>query len=187
MALVPGPALRIVDAKYERQRLGRYVARIRWRHVADPAWEIDTRHHGFESWRVAACFANGLTEDGATALSLQDGALILHRVNGQDARLDSSDAVIWERTEGSDPELPEELSFVRAAVGPRELSAMGLDGPFSAMRFGVDEVGGSGPLDVRVEADTRRRAVLVTLVKPRAAGAAGPEYLGSELFDIPRA
>jgi hypothetical protein len=182
MAIVSGPALRIVDSTYDRQRLGRYVARIRWRHVADPFWEIDTRHHGFESWRVAACFANGLTEDGAAALSLHDGDLVLHLVNGRDARLEGGDAVIWERAEA--PELPEDLRFVRAAVGPRELSAMGLDGPFSPMRFGVDEVG-IGPLDVRVEADTRRRAVLVTLARPREADGAG--HRGSDLFDLPRA
>jgi hypothetical protein len=184
MAIASGPALRIVDATtYERERLGRYVARIRWRHVADPSWEIDTRHHGFESWRVAACFANGLTEDGAAALSLHDGDLVLHLVNGREARLEGVDTVIWERAEA--PELPEDLRFVRAPVGPRELSAMGLDGPFSAMRFGVDEVGGNGPLDVRVEADTRRRAVLVTLVKPRKAD--GAEHRGREFFDVPRA
>jgi hypothetical protein len=187
MAIAPGPALRIVDAKLERQRLGRFIARIRWRRVAEPSWEIDTRHHGFESWRVAACFANGLSEDGASTLSLQDGALILHLVNGRDVRIASSDAVIWERTERSDLDMPEELGFIRAALGPREMTALGLDGPFTAMRFGVDEAGGSTPLDVRVEADTRRRAVLVTLIKPRDADTAGAADLGRELFDIPRA
>jgi hypothetical protein len=187
MAIATGPALRIVDTKYERQRPGRYVARIRWRRVAGPGWEIDTRHPGFESWRLAACFANGLTEDGAAALSLHEGDLILHLVNGRDARIESGDAVIWERAEQANPELPEELSFIRAAVGPRELSAMGLDGPFTAMRFGVDEIGGSARLDVRVEADTRRRAVLVTLIKPSDVDGVRAEYLEGGLFDVPRA
>ena len=187
MAIATGPALRVVHTKYETQRPGRYVARIRWRRGAEPEWEIDTRHPGFESWRLAACFANGLTEDGAAALSLHEGSLILHLVNGQDARIERGDAVIWERMEQANPELPEELSFIRAAIGPRELSAMGLDGPFTPMRFGVDEIGGSARLDVRVEADTRRRAVLVTLIKPSDVDGVGAEYLASGLFDVPRA
>ena len=186
MAIAPGPALRIVDTKCEGQRPGRYVARIRWRRVAGPEWEIDTRHPGFESWRLAACFANGLTEDGAAALSLHEGDLILHLVNGRDARIGRGDAVIWERTEQPNSELPDELSFIRAAVDPRELSAMGLDGPFTAMRFGVDDIGGSARLDVRVEADARRRAVLVTLITPSRVNALGAESLESALFDVPR-
>lgn len=187
MAIAPGPVLRIVDAKYEGHRPGRFIARIRWRRVGKPEWEIDTRHRGFESWRLAACFANGLTEDGAAALSLHDGELVLHLVNGRDARIDGADAVIWERAEPTNPDVPEELSFIRATVGLRELSAMGLDGPFTAMRFGVDELGGSARLDVRVEADVRRRAVLVTLIKPSDVDAPGAEYLESGLFDVPRA
>lgn len=163
------------------------MARIRWRCVADPEWEIDTHHHGFESWRRAACFANGLTEDGASALSLHDGALILHLVNGQGARIENGEALIWQRLEGSRPALPQELSFIRATIGPRELSAMGLDGPFSAAQFGVDEVGGSARLDVRIEADTARRAVLVTLSNPSGGDVASADLLESGRFDVPRA
>ena len=185
MAIAPGPALRIVDAKCERQRRERYVARIRWRRIGEPEWEIDTRHLGFESWRLAACFANGLSEDGAVALSLHRGDLVVHLVNGRDARVASGDVVIWEPAEPANADLPEELGFIRATVGPRELSAMGLDGPFTAMRFGVDELGGSAPLDVRVEADTRRRSVLVTLIKPNDA--TGAEDLNTGIFDVPRA
>jgi hypothetical protein len=162
------------------------VARIRWRCFADPQWEIDTHHHGFETWRLAACFANGLTEEGASALSLHDGTLILHLVNGRDLVVESRDALIWQQADRSETTVPDDLSFIRAEVGARELSSMGLDGPFRAMWFGIDEVGRKVRLDVRVEADTRRRAVLVTLVAAENdeasedAGAAGA-------FDVPQA
>ena len=158
--------LRIVDGKPRDMPAARYVARIRWRCDVDPDWELDTRHPGFDAWREAACFANGLSEEGAGILFLQDGALVLQLVNGRDVVLDSQDTVIWQRLRPRSGETPDDVNFVRVQAGPDELSAMGLDGCFSPLRFGVDDARGASRMDVRVEADVQRRAVLVSLTVP---------------------
>lgn len=181
------PVLRIVDTRPEERLPGRFSARIRWRRVADPDWEIDTRHLGFESWREAACFANGLTEEGATALFLYDGVLVLQLVNGQDVIVEDSEIVVWQRENPTDGGLPKDLEFIRAALVPEQLSAMGLDGAFSPMRFGVDDLCGSQRIDVRVEADVRRRTVLVTLAVAGEGVDASSKAPISPVFDVPRA
>ena len=187
MATASGPVLRIVDPSAGERLAGRFAARIRWRRSADPDWEIDTRHLGFESWRQAACFANGLTEQGACALFLCEGVLVLQLVNGRDVIVEDSEIVVWQREGPPDASLPRDSQFIRAALGLRQLSAMGLDGPFSPMRFGVDDLCGSQRIDVRVEADARRRTVLVTLaVAGDGAEAGGTAPIGA-LFDVPRA
>lgn len=162
--------LQVVDGSVRKPKLPRYAARIRWKRDADPDWEIDTRHLGFESWRQAACFANGLSEDGASMLILDRGVLVVELVNGRDVIVESDDIVVWERMDRVDPVLPKDLTFVRASVRPRGLSGLGLDGPFRPVRFGVDDIEGSESLDVRVEADVRRQAVTVRLMaSPRWA------------------
>lgn len=187
MATASGPVLRIVETRPAERSAGRFSARIRWSRTADPDWEIDTRHLGFESWRQAACFANGLTEEGATALFLYEGVLILQLVNGSDVIVDDSESVVWQRESPPDASLPKDLQFMRAALGLGQLSAMGLDGAFSPMRFGVDDLSGSQRMDVRVEADARRRTVLVTLaVVGDGAKASGGESVGAP-FDVPQA
>ena len=187
MATASGPVLRIVDATTPVHPAGRYAARIRWRRVGDADWEIDTRHLGFESWREAACFANGLTEEGACALFLYEGVLLLQLVNGRDVIIEAHDTVVWQRANPQDDALPEDSAFIRAAVDMDELSAAGLDGAFSPMLFGVDDLRGSARLDVRVEADTRRRAVLVTLAATPEGDEANADTFGGALFDVPRA
>lgn len=188
MATASGPLLRILDSRTAERAVGRYAARIRWICLADTDWEIDTRHLGFESWRQAACFANGLSEDGASALFLDNGALILQLVRGGDVPVDTNETTIWRRAHDMSPALPEDLRFVRAEGGLRELSGMGLDGAFSPLRFGVDDLRGPVRLDVRVEADARKRTVTVTLAA--AGGAVTPghdEHAAAALFDMPRA
>jgi hypothetical protein len=187
MATASGPVLRIVDSRTAGQTAGRYAARIRWRRAADPDWEIDTRHVGFESWRQAACFANGLIEEGACSVFLYEGVLLLQLVNGRDVIVESDDIIIWERTNFPDDTLPEDSAFMRAALDLDELSAAGLDGPFSPIRFGVDDLHGSERLDVRVEADARRRAVLVTLAATHKRDEPSGDTFAGAIFDVPRA
>jgi hypothetical protein len=187
MATPSAPVLRIIDSRTMGRPAGRYAARIRWRRSAIPDWEIDTRHAGFESWREAACFANGLIEDGACALCLYEGVLLLQLVNGRDLIVDAQDVVIWRRESAIDESLPEDAAFMRAALDFDELSATGLDGAFRPMRFGVDDLHGSARLDVRVEADARRRTVLVTLATTEHDGESGGDMLGGVIFDVPQA
>ncbi len=187
MATASGPVLRIVDSRTAGQTAGRYAARIRWRRAADPDWEIDTRHVGFESWRQAACFANGLIEEGACSLFLYEGVLLLQLVNGRDVIVESDDIIVWERAAPPNNALPEDSGFMRAALDLDELSAAGLDGPFSPTRFGVDDLHGSERLDVRVEADARRRAVLVTLATTEKGDEPTEEMFGGAIFDVPQA
>ena len=179
MATASGPVLRIVDTRTAERHFGRYAARLRWRCALDSNWEIDTRHPGFETWRQAACFANGLAEDGASMLLLQDGALVLQLVNGRDVAVDDQETVVWQRAS--------DLDFVRAAIGAGELSAMGLDGPLTPMCFGVDDLRGSSRLDVRVAADMGRRSVVVTLVVPEERDEDATTLMGRHLLDVPQA
>ena len=155
--------------------------------MADPDWEIDTRHPGFESWRQAACFANGLTEEGACALFLYEGVLVLQLVNGRDVIVEESEIIVWQRESPPEATLPKDFEFMRTALDLAHLSAMGLDGAFSPMRFGVDDLCGSQPIDVRVEADARRRTVLVTLAVVSDGAEASGEALSGTLFDVPQA
>jgi hypothetical protein len=187
MATASGPVLRIVDTRPEERLGGRFAARIRWRRIVDPDWEIDTRHLGFESWRQAACFANGLTEEGACALFLYEGVLVLQLVNGRDLIVEDSETVVWQREDPADARLPEDSEFIRTALDLGQLSAMGLDGAFSPMRFGVDDLRGSQRMDVRVEADARRRTVLVTLAVVGDGAEASGDALPGPLFDVPQA
>jgi hypothetical protein len=187
MATASGPVLRIVDTRTAERHVGRYAARLRWRCAVDPDWEIDTRHPGFETWRQAACFANGLTEEGASMLFLQDGALLLQLVNGREVAVDERETVIWQRASSGNGTMPDDLGFVRAAIGAGELTAMGLDGPLTPICFGVDDVGGSSRLDVRVSADVRRRSVLVTLVVPKESGEEETTVIGGYFRDLPQA
>lgn len=187
MATPSGPVLRVIDSRTTGRPAGRYAARIRWRRAANPDWEIDTRHVGFESWREAACFANGLIDDGACALFLYEGVLLLQLVNGRDVIVDGHDVVVWQRQNATDECLPEDSAFIRAALDIDELSATGLDGAFRPMRFGVDDLHGSARLDVRVEADTRRRTVLVTLATTEHDGESRGDMFGGAIFNVPRA
>jgi hypothetical protein len=177
----------MVDSKPSDVPAARYVARIRWRCDVDPDWEIDTRHSGFEAWREAACFANGLSEEGSCILFLQDGALVLQLVNGRDVVVDDQDIVIWQRVNPTRGGTPDDINFVRASEGPDELSAMGLDGCFTPVRFGVDDAWGWSRMDVRVEADVQRRTILVRLVVPKEDGPCELGFFESQLAHPPEA
>jgi hypothetical protein len=187
MATASGPVLRIVDATTPVLQTGRYAARIRWRRAGNPDWELDTRHLGFESWRQAACFANGLTEEGACSLFLYEGVLLLQLVNGRDVIVEGSEVVIWQRANPNNDAASEDAAFIRAALDIDGLSEAGLDGAFSPICFGVDDLHGSERLDVRVEADARRRAVLVTLATTSRAAEAKEDLFGGAIFDVPQA
>jgi hypothetical protein len=187
MAPTPRALLRIVDGELLDMPAARYVARIRWRCNVDPDWEIDTRHPGFEDWREAACFANGLSEEGPCILFLQDGALVLQLVNGRDVVVDSRDIVTWQRANPRNSATPDDINFVRSSEGPDELSALGLDGCFTPVRFGVDDAWGWSRMDVRVEADVERRTVLVRLVVPKEEDQSDLGFFERQLVHPPRA
>jgi hypothetical protein len=187
MAPVPRVPLRIIDNKPVDMPAARYVARIRWRCDVDPDWEIDTRHPGFEAWREAACFANGLSEGGPCILFLQDGALVFQMVNGRGVVVDSQDIVIWQRANPRNRDTPDDINFVRASEGPDELSAMGLDGCFTPVCFGVDDAWGWSRMDVRVEADVQRRTVVVRLVVPKEEGQSELGFFERQLVHPPQA
>ncbi len=155
--------------------------------MADPDWEIDTRHLGFESWRHAACFANGLTEEGVCALFLYEGVMVLQLVNGREMLVDDGETVVWHRERPHDAISPEEAPFFRTAVDLSQLSAIGLDGAFSAMYFGVDDLRDSRRIDVRVEADARRRTVLVTLAVVGDGTSGRDDSPGGAPFDVAQA
>jgi hypothetical protein len=171
MAPTVPASLRLVENDLGAVVRSPYVARLRWRCDGDPDWEIDTRHPGFETWREAACFANGLSEDGASMLFLQQGALVLQLVNGRDELVSREDAVIWQRAGAGKRPLPSDAPFVRVTADLNDLSALGLDGVLSPMQFGVDDIRGAQRLDVRVEADTKRQAVIVSLAACEERGA----------------
>jgi hypothetical protein len=155
-----------------------YVARIRWRSKIDPDWEIDTSHRTFESWKEAACFANGLGAPGASELVLSEGAFVLRLVNGRCIPVADENLVVWHR------EMPtgaavgsEDSAFVAAAEGAKKLSRNGLDGEFKAVLFGIDAIGSSQRIDVTVEADAARLAVRIRVVVAREPEEGDLEFL----------
>jgi hypothetical protein len=180
MPTAPRSLLRVVNAGGPTAGVAGYLSRVRWRCDVDPDWEIDTRHPGFKTWRGAACFANGLTEEGASTLLLREGALFLRLVNGRVLPVNVEEIVVWQRVRSTGGR--DDARFMRAAAGPSELSACGLDGALSPMRFGVDEARGGQRLDVRVEAHMRRRAVVVSLDLPRDEDANETTPFGRQLF-----
>ena len=112
-----------------------FSALVRWRSVANGAWEIDTRHSGFVSAEEAAMAANGLGCGGFEKLVLERGDLFTIGMNGQRLRVEEEIAV-W--TMAAAPvDLPEDLRFERVDESPIALSAKGLDGLFEARRFRV--------------------------------------------------
>ena len=112
---------------------------------------------------------------------------MLQMVNGRGVVVDSQDIVIWQRANPRNSDTPDDINFVRASAGPDELSAMGLDGCFSPVRFGVDDARGWSRMDVRVEADVQRRAVVVSLVVPNEEDETELGFFERQLVHPPQA
>ena len=128
-----------------------------------------------------------MASGSAGALSTADSWNFIRNLFHRPVIVDDSETVVWQRESPPDASSPKDSQFIRTALGLEQLSAIGLDGAFSPMRFGVDDLCGSQRIDVRVEADARRRTVLVTLaVVGDGAEASGGASVGAP-FDVPQA
>lgn len=142
----------------------RFVARIRWQADADPTWEIETTHGGFETAEDAALFANGFLEAGADELRLESGRLLLTLADRSSSELSAEALQIWRlRDDGADCQIADDDDFERVPISVERLSAMGFDGGFTQIKYGVTDAAGvqvdvvlglneTGNLSVTVEA-----------------------------------
>jgi hypothetical protein len=136
-----------------------FTALVRWRSLEDSAFEIDTRHTGFESAEEAAMAANGLGCDGFAKLMLERGELFTVSVNGQRVLVEH-EVVVW--TMPTAPlDLPDDLQFERVDESPGLLSAKGLDGAFEGRRFRVLDADTGRDVAVRFAVGRSRVIVLV--------------------------
>jgi hypothetical protein len=146
----------------------RFVARIRWQADADPTWEIETTHGGFETAEDAALFANGFLEAGADELRLECGRLLLALTDHSSRELPADAVQIWRLTDdGADCQVADDQDFERVPMSIERLSAMGFDGGFTQIKYGVTDAAGvqvdvvlglneTGNLSVTVEAAPSR-------------------------------
>jgi hypothetical protein len=129
----------------------RFTARIRWQADVDPSWELETAHPGFETAEDAALFANGFLEAGADELRLESGRLILTFTDCSSVEFPSDSAQIWcLPDDGTDCQVADDADFERASISIEHLSAMGFDGGFTQIKYGVTDVTGA-QVDVAVE------------------------------------
>jgi hypothetical protein len=144
-----------------------FTARIRWQADADPSWEIETSHDGFESAEDAALFANGFLEAGADELRLESGRLLMTLTDGSSVELSGDTAQIWRLPEdGSDCQVADDGDFERASISIPDLSAMGFDGGFTQIKYGVTDAAG-GQVNVTIALDETGN-LSVTVEAPRA-------------------
>lgn len=122
----------------------RFVARIRWQADADPIWEVETSHGGFETAEDAALFANGFLEAGADELRLESGRLLLTLTDRSLSELPPDAVQIWRlRDDGMDYQVADDQDFERVPISIERLSAMGFDGGFTQIKYGVTDAAGS--------------------------------------------
>jgi hypothetical protein len=122
----------------------RFVARIRWQADADPTWEIETAHGGFETAEDAALFANGFLEAAADELRLDAGRLFLTLTDHSSIELSSEAVQIWRlRDDGTDCQVADDRDFERVLISIDRLSAMGFDGGFTQIKYGVANSAGA--------------------------------------------
>lgn len=118
----------------------RFVARVRWQADADPSWEIETAHGGFETAEDAALFANGFLEAGADELRLDSGRLLLTLTDRSSNELTAEAVQVWRlRDDGSDCQIADDQDFERLPISIERLSAMGFDGGFTPIKYGVTD------------------------------------------------
>jgi len=141
-----------------------FTARIRWQADADPTWEIETAHEGFETAEDAALFANGFLDSGADELRLDAGRLLLTLTDHSTIELPSTAIQIWRLPDdGSDLQVADDMDFEKMSLSIERLSAMGFDGGFTQIKYGVTDAAGiqvnvvlrlneTGNLSVTVEA-----------------------------------
>lgn len=150
----------------ERTSQQRFVARIRWQADADPSWEIETSHGGFDTAEDAALFANGFLEAGADELRLESGRLLMTLTDGSCVELPADTAQIWRLPDdGNDCQVADDGDFERASISIDGLSAMGFDGGFTQIKYGVTDPAG-GQVNVAIALDETGN-LSVTVEAPR--------------------
>lgn len=121
----------------------RFVARIRWQADADPTWEIETAHVGFNAAEDAALFANGFLEAGADHLRLECGRLLLKLTDSSSSELAPEAVQIWRlRDDGAECQVADDQDFELVPISIEGLSAMGFDGGFTQIKYGVTDAAG---------------------------------------------
>jgi hypothetical protein len=134
-----------------------FTARIRWQADADPAWELETSHGGFANPEQAALFANGFTNRAADELRLDDGRVCMTLTDGSTFELAAEIVQVWrlpeDCAEGEEHyPVADDWDFHRVAISFDELSALGLDGGFAQIKYGVVDPNGTG-VDVAIALD----------------------------------
>jgi len=122
----------------------RFTARIRWQADVDPTWELETAHPGFETAEDAALFANGFLEAGADTLRLESGRLYLTLTDHSSAELPVDAVQIWRLPDdGAECQVADDRDFERVPLPIERLSAMGFDGGFTQIKYGVTDTMGA--------------------------------------------
>ena len=122
----------------------RFTARIRWQADVDPTWELETAHPGFETAEDAALFANGFLEAGADTLRLESGRLYLTLTDHSSAELPVDAVQIWRLPDdGAECQVADDRDFERVPLSIERLSAMGFDGGFTQIKYGVTDTMGA--------------------------------------------
>ena len=121
-----------------------FTAHIRWQADVDPSWEIETQHVGFETAEDAALFANGFLEAGADELRLRSGHLSLALTDRSSVELGEGVVQIWRLPESDDElQVADDVDFQRVSMTLPQLSALGFDGGFVQIKYGVTGSGGA--------------------------------------------
>jgi hypothetical protein len=145
----------------------RFTARIRWQADADPSWEIETTHAGFETAEDAALFANGFLDVGADELRLEDGRLLMMLTDRSSIELPPDSLQIWRLPDdGTDCQVADDGDFERAPISIDRLSALGFDGGFTQIKYGVTDTAGT-QIDVALQLNEVGN-LSVTVGGPRA-------------------
>jgi hypothetical protein len=167
----------------------RYAVRIRWQAAADPGWEVESHHGGFETAEDAALFANGLGDADVAALELGRGEFRLELTDGTVEALPPAAVTVWalESPTAGDG-VATDTDFRRVPVEPPQLSKRGLDGGFVPLGYAVLGPGGE-PLDVTIAIDGDLGTLNVTVDSPATDGEMPPPPVGDGLLFgvIPRA
>jgi hypothetical protein len=122
----------------------RFTARIRWQADVDPTWEVETSHGGFETAEDAALFANGFLDAGADELRLESGRLRLTFTDRSTVELPESAVEVWRLPDdGDDCQVADDRDFELVSVTMERLSAMGFDGGFTQLKYGVTDSAGA--------------------------------------------
>jgi hypothetical protein len=121
-----------------------FTAHIRWQADVDPGWEIETLHSGFDTAEDAALFANGFLEPGADELRLDCGHLSLTLTDHSSIDLVEEAIRIWRLPDsGEDFQVADDSDFQQISMTLAQLSALGFDGGFVQIKYGVTDTAGA--------------------------------------------